>query len=79
LPGFIVDDQQGAIVEFVDAVQAQVKAEPCDADGAGNLGFGDFKADASGFIIQLLGHQAGEASLLKFQIAMGHALAEFGA
>jgi hypothetical protein len=42
--GFVVDDQQSAVAQPVDAVQAQVEIEPCNVNGALGLGLGTSNA-----------------------------------
>jgi hypothetical protein len=55
--GFVVDHQQGAVVQAVNAVQAQVERESGKVNGALGLGLGDLEFNARGFVLQPLGDQ----------------------
>lgn len=74
--GFVVNDQDGLIAESVEAVEAQAEGEAGDGLGTFALGFEDLEGDASGFVVEPGGDQAGEALLLELQVARGHAVAE---
>ena len=74
--GFVVDHQQRTVLQPVHPVQAQIKRQSGDVDGALDLGLRNLEFDARGLVLQPLGDQPREPLRFQFQIAAGHLFAE---
>ena len=78
MAALVIDDQQGAVVEAVDAVETNLKGEAGKADGAVGFGFCDGEGEPRSFILKPFRDEAGEAQSFQFQIALRHAVAGTG-
>ena len=75
IPGFVVDDQQRAVIEPVDAVETQVESKSSDGYGPAGFSLGHFKSDACSLEFQPLDDMPCQPHFFEFKIAAGHSVA----
>jgi len=74
LAGLVIDDEQCAIVEAVDAIETKVEGEPGKFDGVPGLGLRNLKLNACRLVSKPFIDQADKTLLFKREITARHAL-----